>query len=152
MPREITTHAIPNLPPGQYAELSVIAGDADRFGVPHEYFLCQELNGIRELPVQEVTFQSGDPRKGWNGGTSLAYLAAVRDFLESCQRSQFGCDENLRAIGHIAAAMEQLKARIVRRHSEGTFQTHQAGPGEVRAQVGDITPLPSPALPPDQRT
>jgi hypothetical protein len=73
----------------------------------------------------------GDPRKGWNGGTSLAYLAVVLDFLERCQNSKFGCKENEAAISCIGSAIYFLKERIRRRHVEGTFQTHQAAAGET---------------------
>lgn len=128
--REITTHEVAGLPPKAYAELRVVAIDADPHGIPHHYELLERI----ERPiVHHVVFQTGDPRKGWNGGTSLAFLAVVHDFLVACQASPFACIENEAAIGHVEQAMECLRQRVVRRHAEGTFQTHTTGPGEAKA-------------------
>lgn len=122
--REVMTHHIANLPETYAKDLRVFVGDPDEHGVPHQYWL---VHGTRaeDKTVVDLPFQAGDPRKGWNGGTSLAYLAAVLDFLMQCQLSKFGCEENQKAIGFINAAICQLQLRIERRAAAGTFQTHQ---------------------------
>lgn len=131
MPREVTTHLIPELP--DVAELRVFAGEGDQHGVPHFY-------GLRDPQTGEVLiglyFQSGDPRVKWNGGTTLAYLACIRDFLEACQASKFACGENADAISCLVLAMASLQLRIERRIREQTMHTHQTGAGEQPTFIG----------------
>jgi hypothetical protein len=105
--------------------LVVTACRPDKFGIPHTYVLTGPVKPEGPMVDFELTFQSGDPRNGWNGGTTLAWLAAIRDFLECCQATQFGCPENEEAITHLTMAMAALQGRIIRRAAEGTFQTHQ---------------------------
>ena len=129
--REVTTHHIDNLPEEYAKDLRVYVGPPDEHGVPHQYELRGEpetniLGDCYGARVVNMPFQHGDPRKGWNGGTSLAYVAAIRDFLVQCQASKFACDDNTQAITHLDQVIALLQQRIRRRVAAGTFQTHQA--------------------------
>jgi hypothetical protein len=139
--REVTTHLIPELP--DVAELRVLAGDGDQHGVPHAYDFT---TGTPEDAISGMNLQSGDPRQGWNGATTLSILAMLRDFLECCQASKFACDENLHAIALIHDAMVVLKDRIRRRVREQTMHTHQAGAGEMAPVTPPAPPSARPKI------
>lgn len=135
MPREVTTHLITDLP--GVAELLVYAGQLDQFDIPHLYEFREEVE-TDQTPLDKqppailaLELQSGDPRNGWNGVTTLSVLAALRDFLECCQASRFACPENAIAIKGIEQAICSLVVRVRRRVAEQTMHTHQAGAGET---------------------
>jgi hypothetical protein len=95
------------------------------------------VTGIMPDGRVELAFQTLEQA----GLTNEALLAIVYDRLTGFQAGQLPCEENARAIGHVSAALHNLKNRTNRRHLAGTegkmIEEQEKMAEATKAEVGD---------------
>lgn len=131
--REITTHKINEL----NEQIRVTAEDLPGHGnAHHRYRVCVPMidpvehhvaeNSRRSRSYCDINFQKGAIKEeGYNGISNESLLAVVADRLECFQTSEYRCDENQEALGHIKAAMAILHERTKKRMARGVEGTHK---------------------------
>lgn len=108
----INSHQTPTVPTDPNLLLEIV-GRGESAGGAHDRYeisnpqLCE--------PPLVLVFQTLDHA----GITNEALLAIAYDRLRMFQGGSCPCDENERAMGHIAGALHNLKNRTTRRHAAG---------------------------------
>lgn len=91
-------------------------------GMAHDYMI--DINhppGTAAREIARVQFQHGPIREvGVNGIQHADLYRILIDRLECAQASPFACDENVRQIEHLRAALDIDEARTKRRTAAGT--------------------------------
>lgn len=100
-------------------QINLFATDeAGAGGASHQYFA--EGKGVAQM----LHFQKGAIQEsGLNGITNEVLLAIVMDRMEAWQNGPYANDFNRRALGHLQAAMNEMKARSAERAARGVEGT-----------------------------
>ena len=124
MTRNITTHQVNEC----NRQIEIVAGDPGAGGASICYMVTGPKDRVPNVGMvprfqERLEFQSGPIADGVNGITHEVLLAIIEDRLIGFQSGQFACEKNERALKHIRAAQQELKARTderIERWVEGT--------------------------------